>query len=294
MMKAVTVISASSPAASRRPRPRPSAEAGRAPQSGRRLGGHRRRGRGRARRRPDPHRRRRRRRSRLPTTRRPRKRPPPSSRRRPDAATHAERHAHRRLGGASAGTARSPSSRATSGSGRRLGTDDFQRTTQAGPRSSRARRGVPRGASDARVRRVPHGQRVRALSEAADAVARASSRRLRQGGSSSSSRRRSCAVRRWRSGRPRTLPVDRLLDRVRGRRRRVPTTRATTATATRARVSSAEPWTDEHDGPGRSQRLRRPAQDVLLRQMRDIELRWGSRCRIYEASTRRSLHRPTD
>lgn len=46
-----------------------------------------------------------------------------------------------------------------------------------------------------------------------------------------------------------------------------------------------EPWTDEHDGPaghnGCSTR-----EDVLLRQMRDIELRWGSECRIYDARLR--------
>ena len=43
-----------------------------------------------------------------------------------------------------------------------------------------------------------------------------------------------------------------------------------------------EPWTDDHDGPfahnGCTTR-----EDVLLQQMRDIELRWGSRCRIYDA-----------
>ncbi|MEO5663072.1 MAG: HNH endonuclease family protein [Nocardioides sp.] len=43
-----------------------------------------------------------------------------------------------------------------------------------------------------------------------------------------------------------------------------------------------EPWTDEHDGPfaGNGCTTR---EDVLLQQMRDIELRWGSRCRIYDA-----------
>lgn len=46
-----------------------------------------------------------------------------------------------------------------------------------------------------------------------------------------------------------------------------------------------EPWTDDHDGPfahnGCTTR-----EDVLLRQMRDIEMRWGSRCRIYDARLR--------
>lgn len=42
------------------------------------------------------------------------------------------------------------------------------------------------------------------------------------------------------------------------------------------------PWTDAYDGPaGRNGCDTR--QDVLLRQMRDIEPRRGSRCRIYEA-----------
>jgi hypothetical protein len=41
-------------------------------------------------------------------------------------------------------------------------------------------------------------------------------------------------------------------------------------------------WTDEHDGPfGRNGCTTR--EDVLLQQMRDIEMRWGSRCRIYDA-----------
>lgn len=43
-----------------------------------------------------------------------------------------------------------------------------------------------------------------------------------------------------------------------------------------------EPWTDDYDGPlGRNGCDTR--QDVLLAQMRDIEMRWGSSCRIYEA-----------
>jgi hypothetical protein len=46
-----------------------------------------------------------------------------------------------------------------------------------------------------------------------------------------------------------------------------------------------EPWTDDHAGPkGHNGCTTR--EDVLLMQMRDIELRWGSRCRIYEARLR--------
>lgn len=42
------------------------------------------------------------------------------------------------------------------------------------------------------------------------------------------------------------------------------------------------PWTDNHPGPfGHNGCDTR--QDVLLQQMRDIELRWGSQCRIYQA-----------
>ncbi|PVG84666.1 deoxyribonuclease [Nocardioides gansuensis] len=41
-------------------------------------------------------------------------------------------------------------------------------------------------------------------------------------------------------------------------------------------------WTDDHDGVGGHNGCD-TRQDVLLRQMRDIELRWGSECRIYEA-----------
>ena len=43
-----------------------------------------------------------------------------------------------------------------------------------------------------------------------------------------------------------------------------------------------EEWTDANDGPfGHNGCDTR--QDVLLEQMRDIELRWGSHCRIYQA-----------
>jgi hypothetical protein len=46
-----------------------------------------------------------------------------------------------------------------------------------------------------------------------------------------------------------------------------------------------EPWTDDHDGPkGHNGCTTR--EDVLLMQMKDIEMRWGSRCRIYEARLR--------
>ena len=46
-----------------------------------------------------------------------------------------------------------------------------------------------------------------------------------------------------------------------------------------------EPWTDDHDGPkGHNGCTTR--EDVLLAQMRDIEMRWGSDCRIYEARLR--------
>ncbi|KQV72639.1 hypothetical protein ASC64_20020 [Nocardioides sp. Root122] len=46
-----------------------------------------------------------------------------------------------------------------------------------------------------------------------------------------------------------------------------------------------EPWTDDHDGPkGHNGCTTR--EDVLLLQMTDIEMRWGSRCRIYEARLR--------
>jgi Protein of unknown function (DUF1524) len=44
-----------------------------------------------------------------------------------------------------------------------------------------------------------------------------------------------------------------------------------------------EEWTDRHPGKfGRNGCTTR--EDVLLEQMRDIEMRWGSECRIYEAS----------
>lgn len=43
-----------------------------------------------------------------------------------------------------------------------------------------------------------------------------------------------------------------------------------------------EAWADGHDGPfGRNGCTTR--EDVLLQQMRDIEMRWGSQCRIYDA-----------
>lgn len=43
-----------------------------------------------------------------------------------------------------------------------------------------------------------------------------------------------------------------------------------------------EPWTDDHDGAfGHNGCTTR--EDVLLQRMRDIEMRWGSRCRIYDA-----------
>lgn len=46
-----------------------------------------------------------------------------------------------------------------------------------------------------------------------------------------------------------------------------------------------EPWTDDHDGPkGHNGCTTR--EDVLLAQMKDIEMRWGSDCRIYEARLR--------
>ena len=46
-----------------------------------------------------------------------------------------------------------------------------------------------------------------------------------------------------------------------------------------------EPWTDDHAGPkGHNGCTTR--EDVLLLQMTDIEMRWGSRCRIYEARLR--------
>lgn len=40
-------------------------------------------------------------------------------------------------------------------------------------------------------------------------------------------------------------------------------------------------WTDDHPGPfgGNGCDTR---QDVLLRQLRDVEMRWGSRCRVYD------------
>ena len=45
------------------------------------------------------------------------------------------------------------------------------------------------------------------------------------------------------------------------------------------------PWTDDHPGPfGHNGCDTR--QDALLEQMRDIELRWGSQCRIYQARLR--------
>jgi hypothetical protein len=45
------------------------------------------------------------------------------------------------------------------------------------------------------------------------------------------------------------------------------------------------PWTDDHPGAfGHNGCDTR--QDVLLEQMRDIELRWGSQCRIYQARLR--------
>ena len=46
-----------------------------------------------------------------------------------------------------------------------------------------------------------------------------------------------------------------------------------------------EPWTDDHAGPkGHNGCTTR--EDVLLMQMKDIEMRWGSSCRIYEARLR--------
>ena len=46
-----------------------------------------------------------------------------------------------------------------------------------------------------------------------------------------------------------------------------------------------EAWTDDHDGPkGHNGCTTR--EDVLLLQMKDIEMRWGSKCRIYEARLR--------
>jgi hypothetical protein len=43
-----------------------------------------------------------------------------------------------------------------------------------------------------------------------------------------------------------------------------------------------EAWTDEHDGAfGHNGCTTR--EDVLLQQMRDVEMRWGSKCRIYDA-----------
>ncbi|MGL5809245.1 MAG: HNH endonuclease family protein [Nocardioides sp.] len=44
-------------------------------------------------------------------------------------------------------------------------------------------------------------------------------------------------------------------------------------------------WTDVHPGPFGGNRCT-TRQDVLLQQMREIELRWGSTCRIYQASLR--------
>lgn len=46
-----------------------------------------------------------------------------------------------------------------------------------------------------------------------------------------------------------------------------------------------EPWTDDHRGP-RGHNGCTTREDVLLMQMTDIEMRWGSECRIYEARLR--------
>ena len=49
------------------------------------------------------------------------------------------------------------------------------------------------------------------------------------------------------------------------------------------RAGFGEEWTDDYRGPfGRNGCDTR--QDVLLEQLSDIELRWGSRCRIYDAT----------
>jgi hypothetical protein len=46
-----------------------------------------------------------------------------------------------------------------------------------------------------------------------------------------------------------------------------------------------QPWTDDHDG-AKGHNGCTTREDVLLLQMKDIEMRWGSKCRIYEARLR--------